>query len=259
MSLAPAQPPAAVPPFALLAEAPGRILAVEGPRRLAAEVLAGLAPLISEQRRLYCVDACNRFDAYGLARYARQGGVPPGEFLERVFVTRTFTIHQLQAVVEEMLPALQGPAPGPLLAVLGLDDLFREETLPVGERRIVLRSVTEGLRRLAARGMALLVTFDATAATAPWWRPMHKMGDFRCRAHHGVEGHLELTFSGPFHRIDAAPEITRDADMMDETDCMEELPETPIFDWALPEKSLRSQPGARMDLLDRAQTQTPNP
>src|SRR5690606_5541175 len=118
------------------------ILALQIQRRLLSQMLGGLAPLILEgERTLYCADSMNAFDPYAFSTYARRRGFDPGPALDRIFVTRSFTIHQLEAVAAEMLLPLAHLEPRPLVALLGLDHLFLEETLPLRERRQVLERI----------------------------------------------------------------------------------------------------------------------
>lgn len=176
----------------------GMILTVEAPRRATTPLLAGLAPLALEGRPLYCVDGANRFDPYAFSLHARRWGVEPEAVLDRVFVTRAFTIHQLQAVVEEMLPPLGARWPAPVVAVLGLDELFREESLAVAERRLVLGAVAQGLRALRTDGMRLVVTHAAVPGGERWWEPLRRLGDVHCRAAggEGLDIHMVRCLDG---------------------------------------------------------------
>src|SRR5690606_10172340 len=124
----------------------------------------------------------NRFDPYAFAAQARLRGADPRGLLDRVFVSRAFTIHQLEAVVETMMAPLV-PGPGgqmPMMAVLGLDHLFLEESLPVAERRLVLGRVVAGLGGIGARAK-VLITHEPPPPGQRWWGPMLAMGTFRAR------------------------------------------------------------------------------
>jgi hypothetical protein len=161
-------------------------------------VLSGLAPLVVGGQELRVVDADGSFDPYVFAVCARRRGRLEAEVLERVLLTRAFTIHQLEAVVAELLPPLASRAAPPLIAVLGLDHLFLEETLPLGERRQVLGRVAGHLRRLHARGVRLLVTHaPASAGGAAWWRPLvGSVGTCRGAVCRGARGGLDLWLEG---------------------------------------------------------------
>ena len=156
-------------------------LVLEAPRRATATILGRLAPVfLPEERRLYVVDGANSFDPYVFALEARRRGLRE-DVLDRVFVTRCFTIHQLAAVTGRMMPPLLRGGSPPALAVLGLDHLFLEETLRVAERARVLGEVMADLAVPRRHGAPLVVTHAATPAGQAWWRPMLEFGDARAR------------------------------------------------------------------------------
>jgi hypothetical protein len=156
-------------------------IVLEAPSRVTAMILGSLAPVfLPEERRLYVVDAGNRFDPYVFAREARRRGLRE-DVLDRVFVTRCFTIHQLAAVTRRMLPPLLRGTSPPAFAVLGLDHLFLEESLRATERARVLGGVVADLERPCRHGARLLVTHGSVPTGQPWWRPMLEFGDVRAR------------------------------------------------------------------------------
>jgi hypothetical protein len=168
-------------PSPLLEGAGAGILTLEAPRRLTGEVLGGLAPLVlPPDRRLYCVDGANCFDPYVFAVQTRRRGLDAGEVLDRVFLTRAFTIHQLEAVATLLVQPLAMMQPQPMVAFLGIDHLFLEETLPLGERRRCLADVLTVVRELRTAGMRVLVTHDPAAPGRDWWkRAVEGVGDAR--------------------------------------------------------------------------------
>ncbi|MFH0794771.1 MAG: hypothetical protein V2A74_12150 [bacterium] len=176
----------------------GSIIALEAPRRATAAVLGELAPvLLRGERELYCVDGGNCFDPYGFAVYARKHRADAGQMLERIFVTRAFTIHQLEAVVAEMLPPLAARRPPPMLAILGLDHLFLEETLPLAERRQVLGRIMSRLKGLRSRRMTMLLTYDPPLRARAWWKPLLlDAADRRGYVAQGKEGIVEVRLGG---------------------------------------------------------------
>lgn len=176
--------------FPGLVTGPGKpaILTLEVARSWTSEVLGGLAPLVlGEGRTLYCADGANCFDPYAFSLHARQRGFDPSVTLDRVFLTRCFTIHQLEAVAGEMLRPLARLDPPPLVAVLGLDHLFLEETLPLGERRQVLGRVLGHIAAMRAEGAMVLVTHDPPRAGRGWWRSMvRQVGDVHAAVRGGA-------------------------------------------------------------------------
>jgi len=151
-------------------EKPSTLTALQISRRHVSGLLEEMAPrAVPEDSRLYCVDANNSFSPYPFAQYARCHRFAERALLDRIFVTRTFTIHQLQAVAEEMLPPLLEMKPPPLLAVLGVEHLFLEETLPRQERRRILFAVAKALGRLRDEGMMVLATYDSPPRDVREW------------------------------------------------------------------------------------------
>jgi hypothetical protein len=159
------------------------VLAVEMGRRESTEILGGLAGLAMEGRPIYCVDAWNRFNPYAFAQWCRTRGLSGRLLLDRVFVSRCFTIHQLEAVVMEMLPPLATDAERPVVVILGLEHLFLEESLPEAERRGVLGRVLEGLGSARRDGLAMVVAFEGWSERgAAWWRgPILRLADRHVR------------------------------------------------------------------------------
>ncbi|MBI5155405.1 hypothetical protein HZA57_09225 [Candidatus Poribacteria bacterium] len=156
-------------------------LVLEAPRRATAAVLGRMAPLfLAPERRLYVADGFNGFDPYAFSLEARRRGLRE-DVLDRIFVTRAFTIHQLEAVTREMFPPLLGGDAPLVIAVLGLDHLFLEESLCAAERARVLRRVIGDLESLRRGGARLVVTHEAVPPGQPWWRPLLEFGDVRAR------------------------------------------------------------------------------
>ncbi len=199
-----------VPPILRGAPQAGGSLSLEMPRRASSAVLGGLARAFLHERELYCVDGANVFDPYAFGQAARMRGLSGEHILDRVFVTRAFTIHQLQAVVEEMLPPRGGEADGPVVAMLGLDHLFREETLRAAERGRVLAEVMKRLRGLERTGTRLLVTYERPPPRERFWKPMLEFGAVRGTVRAGtakgefiIEGHGNGTDSSYIQHLPA--------------------------------------------------------
>ena len=142
-------------------EPQGRIMCIQAPRRGLRAIQDNLAILpVMHARRVYCLDGVNAFNPYPYAQLARRTGRGIAEVLDLVRVSRAFTIHQLQEAVERLLPPLTAISPTPLVAVLGLEHLFLEESLPLWERRHVLGRILKRLGELKDAGMPVLITFD---------------------------------------------------------------------------------------------------
>lgn len=146
-------------------ERPAPLIALAVPGAHTGRVLAALAPALAAGRRLYCLDGGNTFNPYRLAAWARRRGGDPAALLERVFVSRAYTCHQLAAAVETMLDPLIEGAPGgrppPLAAILGIERLFEDEDIALFERRHLFDRILTRARRLSRGGLALMITCGA--------------------------------------------------------------------------------------------------
>lgn len=112
---------------------------------------------LSTGDRLCWVDGINAFDPYALARLAKRAGRNPRELLERVYVSRAFTCHQLHALVVGRLPRAVNELPADGVVAVGLGATFHDHEVPVPEATALFGEVVQGLKRLAARGMPVLV------------------------------------------------------------------------------------------------------
>lgn len=161
-------------------------LRLEGGR--SGPVWVALAPLLLAGGRVYCVDGGNQFNPYRLTELLRARGVDPMPALERIFISRAYTCHQLLGAVEALarvaaaIPARAADAPdagalpaeGPASVagvILGVETLFLDEDLPLYERaRLYERALAEA-RRLRGLGLPMLITHSADAA-GPWGREL---------------------------------------------------------------------------------------
>ena len=130
-------------------------------------LLAGLLPWLARGGELYCLDAGNVFDPYMLVRLATQAGLAPGVVLDRIFVSRTYTCHQLLEAVETMVAPLAARRPAPLVLVLQVDRLFHDEDVALRERQYLFGRIAAGLARLHGAGLPLLLTLGPERPN-PW-------------------------------------------------------------------------------------------
>jgi hypothetical protein len=151
-----------------------------------------MAPSYLLGGKLYVVDAANGFDPYAFSGEARRRGVREG-VLDRVLVSRCFTIHQLAAVVEELVVAAVREDREAVVGVLGMDHLFLEESLRAAERGRVLRRVMDRLEGLRRGGVRLFVTHEAVPPGEPLWRPLRLFGDVRLRVRPGGNEQWKLS------------------------------------------------------------------
>jgi hypothetical protein len=107
--------------------------------------------------RVRLLDGGNRFNAYAVAQALRQHTEQVEEALSRIRIARAFTCYQVAALLAET-PALPEPT-----VALDLLATFRDESVPLWERRRLLEACREPLRRLASQA-PLLVSASAQGA-----------------------------------------------------------------------------------------------
>jgi hypothetical protein len=122
-------------------------------------LIAALGPVVRRGVPLFCLDGGNAFNPYRLAVLVRREGGEPRELLDRIYVSRAYTCHQLVASAETLLGALIAVRPRPMVAVLGIDRLFQDEDLPLWEREFLFGRMLDHVRALHRRGLTVLVTF----------------------------------------------------------------------------------------------------
>lgn len=138
-------------------------------------LLASFFPFLGQGGEVYCLDAGNRFNPYPLALRCRAQGYPPEPSLEKVFVSRAATCHQMVAVVEEMLLPLAGDSGQKAVMVLGIETLFVDEDLPLFERRYLFRRALTGIHEIRSAGIGCVVTHHPPREeTLPWHRMVHQ-------------------------------------------------------------------------------------
>jgi len=115
----------------------GSWILLVGPRSINTQLLIAIARL-GEGGYLRVLDGGNRFNAYTVARAAR--GRP--EVLNCITVSRAFTCYQVLSLLEST-PAIQVP-----FVVLDMLSTFYDESVQVGERKRLLRSCINHLKRL---------------------------------------------------------------------------------------------------------------
>jgi len=139
---------------------PHRVLLLTGPSLVLdlGTALAARAALAGH--RVLYLDAANAFDPYIPARLAREAGLDPHPVLDRLFISRAFTCHQLETLVAGRLEAaVRARRPG-LVVVSGWGHLFHDENVPTREAMRLLESTVRAIRRLAEGGTPVLATHE---------------------------------------------------------------------------------------------------
>ncbi len=120
-------------------------------------ICAGLA----QRGPVLVLDGNNCFDAYQVALLLRQHHADVSASLERLRVARAFTCYQMVALIREAcLQQLAQVGSQPVL-VLDFLAMFRDEAIPLSERRRLLKACVPDLRSLSQRAPVLVCTRPA--------------------------------------------------------------------------------------------------
>jgi hypothetical protein len=158
-------------------------------------------------RTVLYVDGANAFDPYILSALAREAGQSPKVVMQRLYLTRAFTCHQLETLIVERLPgAIARYRPG-LVVISGWSHLFHDENVPTREAFRLLQNTTRRVRSLAEAGQPILATHPEGPATSR----LRPLGEMLTRAADGVarlreeEGLILVVREKPPHPYGASP------------------------------------------------------
>ena len=143
--------------------AQGGLVLLYGGQAVLAYSLRAIASLLASGQHVVFIDSANAFNPFLIAEVATQLNRPPEELLDRIHVSRTFTVHQLEALITERIAtALTTYASRVLVASGFLDNLY-DEDVELREAWRVFRKATAHLRALADTGSLVLVVCPAPA------------------------------------------------------------------------------------------------
>lgn len=135
-----------------------------GSEDVLAYALRAIASLLASGQHVVFIDSANAFNPFLIAEVATRLNKPPEELLDRIHTSRTFTVHQLEALITERIAeALKTSASRVLVASGFLDNLYDQDV----ERREafrIFRKAVAHLRALADAGTLVLVICPTPAA-----------------------------------------------------------------------------------------------
>jgi hypothetical protein len=116
-------------------------------------------------RTVLYVDGANAFDPYILSALAKEAGQSPKAVMQRLYLTRAFTCHQLETLIVERLPgAVARYHPG-LVVISGWSHLFHDENVPAREAFRLLQNTARRIRSLTEAGQPILATHPEEPVT----------------------------------------------------------------------------------------------
>ena len=97
------------------------------------------------------VDAGNKSDYYQTVKFVRQYGLDLHSTLDRIIVSRTFTIHQLKSLIQRDLPKAVQRYQARAVIVPGLLELFDDPNIKKKEAKRVIERVTKTLNDISGK------------------------------------------------------------------------------------------------------------
>lgn len=104
------------------------------------------------------IDAGNKSDFYQTVNFVRQYGLHLKDALDRIIVSRTFTIYQLKRLLQQDLPRVIACYPSRIIVVPGLLDMFEDPNINKNEAKTILDRIMKSIDTLAKQ-MLVLVSF----------------------------------------------------------------------------------------------------
>lgn len=146
--------------------------------------LRALARPLLHGETVVAVDGGNRFDPYAIGKAAAALGGSGKEALSRIRVSRTFTCHQMEALLVRKLPFALARYDARLALILGLPEAFADPDVPFAEACRLFRSCLSALRRISAGGARVVLVGKAEAERnggyySPMPAPENREGFFR--------------------------------------------------------------------------------
>ncbi len=149
--------PSILTPVALEAVDQGKLIVFVGHR--------GLFPLghylmvwrLVQEDSVVVLDGANIFDLPLITQLSKSLHIDTRALLQRIHLSRAFTVHQLEAVISDRLEEALQKYGSRLCLVSGLLDTFWDEEVPLWEASRILKKVMERLRQIADQGCRVIV------------------------------------------------------------------------------------------------------
>ena len=144
--------------------AQGGLVLLYGSEDVLAYALLAIASLLAKGEHVVFIDSANTVNPFLIAEVATRLNRQPKELLDCLHISRTFTVHQLEALITERIArALHTYASRILIASGFLHNLYDEDVAPLEAWRIFRKAVAH-LRALADAGTLVLVVCPTPAA-----------------------------------------------------------------------------------------------
>ena len=135
----------------------GKIFLVHGDPAIYKMALLVAVQALVKGEQVPVVDGCNRFDLMFITKLLQRKQVSVTAMLERGFISRGFTCHQLEQAVTKKLPAFLETSGSTSVVILGLLDTFYDDQAKAREVKQILERVLSMLDELRASGISILI------------------------------------------------------------------------------------------------------
>ncbi len=136
---------------------PGKLCLLYGDALLFRLSLLMAAQAVAKGGSFAVVDGGNHFNVHVLSRFAQERKLPPGDFLDRIFISRGFTCYQMEQAIVHRLPSFLHHIHSMTAMVFGLLDTCYDQQAPFREVRQILQRVLGSLQQMKADGVSVLV------------------------------------------------------------------------------------------------------
>lgn len=103
------------------------------------------------------VDGGNTFRLYSASRLARLHGLRPRQALQRIFISRAFTAHQMTSIILDKIEEAAAKRDAKLVVISDFAGLYLDKDIPPEESKEVFSQVTAYLARFAEENSAIVL------------------------------------------------------------------------------------------------------
>jgi hypothetical protein len=103
------------------------------------------------------IDGGNTFRLYRVSRLAQLHQLDPRQVLERIFISRAFTAHQMTSLVFEKLEETVNGLDSKLVIISDIAGLYLDKDVPAGEAKEVYNQLTTYLSKLAEEKRIIII------------------------------------------------------------------------------------------------------
>lgn len=147
--------------------AQGGLVLFYGSEEVLAYALRATAPLLAKGEHVVFIDSANAFNPFLIAEIATRLNRQPEELLDRLHISRTFTVHQLEALITERIRSALRTYASRTLIASGFLHNFYDADVTLREAWRIFRKAVAHLRVLADAGILVLMICPTPAVRLP--------------------------------------------------------------------------------------------